>query len=109
MIGKAMLEDFPSLKRKVVPPFYQINMDSFSSLAKSVEGYLLAVVFVDNQTGYLWIYGIKTKDETIKVVKQWYSDIAYLRARHKLVVVMRDNTGEYKSQEIQEFFESVGV
>jgi hypothetical protein len=56
------------------------------------------------------IYGIKTKDETIKVVKQWYSDIADLRARHKLarVVVMRDNAGENKSQEIQEFFESVG-
>ncbi len=31
MIGKATLEDFLSLKRKVVPPLYQINMDSFSS------------------------------------------------------------------------------
>ena len=84
-------------------------MDSFSSSVKSVEGYLHAVVLVDNQTGYRWIYGIKTKDETIKVVKQWYSDIADLRARHKLVVVMCDNACENKSQEIQEFFESVGV
>ncbi len=51
-------------------------------------------MLVDNQTGYRWIYGIKTKDETIKVVKLWYSYIADLRARHKLVVVMSDNAGE---------------
>jgi hypothetical protein len=66
---------------------------------KSVEGYLDAVVLVDNQAGYQWIYGIKNKDETIKVVKQWYSDVADLSARHKLVVVMCDNAGEKKSQE----------
>ncbi len=42
-------------------------------------------------------------------MKQWYCNIAYLRTRHKLVVVMRDNAGENKSQEIQEFFESVGL
>ena len=71
-----------------------MNMDSFSSSVKSVEGYLHAVVLVDNQTGYRWIYGIKTKDETIKVVKQWYSYIADLHARHKLVVVMSDNACE---------------
>ncbi len=59
----------------------------------SVEGYLHAVVLVDNQTGYWWIYDTKTKAETIKVVKQWYSYIAYLCARHKLVVVMLDNAG----------------
>jgi hypothetical protein len=35
MIGKATLEDFPSLKRKVVPPLFLINMDSFSSSVKS--------------------------------------------------------------------------
>jgi hypothetical protein len=78
-------------------------------ISQAVEGYLHAVVLVDNQPGYRWIYGIKTKDETIKVVKQWYSDIADLLARHKLVVDMRDNAGENKSQKIQEFFESLGV
>ena len=52
---------------------------------------------------------MKTKDEMIKVVKQWYSDIADLRAKHKLVIVMLDNAGENKSTEIKEFFASVGV
>ena len=52
---------------------------------------------------------MKTKDEMISVVKRWYSDIADLRAKHKLVVFVRDNAGENKSKDIKEFFESVGV
>ena len=34
----------------------------------------------------------------LKVVKRWYGDIADLWAKHKLVVLMRDNAGEYKSE-----------
>ncbi len=44
-------------------------MDSFSSAVQSVEGYLHPVVFIDNYTRYHWLYGIKTKDETVRVVK----------------------------------------
>ena len=99
MLGKAHLEDFPQRRKKVVPPLYQINMDSFSSSVKSIEGFFHAVVIVDSHSGYRWIYGMKTKDEMINVVKRWYSDIADLRAKHKLVIVMRDNTDENKSAE----------
>ena len=54
---------------------------------------------------------MKLKSDMLKVVKKWFSDIADLRQKHKLVIVMRDNAGEYKSQEpeIIDFFESVGV
>ncbi len=54
---------------------------------------------------------MKAKSDMLKVVKKWYSDsdIADLRQKHKLVVVMRDNAGENKSYEIIEFFESIGV
>ena len=110
MLGKAHLEDFPQRRKKVVPSLllYQINMDSFSSSVKSIEGYFHAFVIVDNHSGYLWIYGMKTKDELemLKVVKQWYSDIADLRAKYKLVIVMWDNAGEIQSTGIKEFFES---
>jgi hypothetical protein len=37
------------------------------------------------------------------------SDIAYLLAKHILVVVVRDNDSENKSQEIKDFFESKGI
>ena len=52
---------------------------------------------------------MKTKDQRINVVKRWYSDIADLRTEHRLVVVVCDNAGEKKSQEIKEFFELKGI
>ncbi len=73
-------------------------MDSFSSSVKSIEGYIHAIVFVDAATGNSWIYGIKTKAGIIKVLRTWYSQIADLRTKHELVVSMRDNAFEYKSE-----------
>ncbi len=35
-LSSGTLKDLPKLIRKVVPPLYQINMDSFSSSVKSV-------------------------------------------------------------------------
>ena len=54
-----------------------------------------AIVFVDAATGYRWLYGMKTKDNAIKALRTWYADIADLRTKHKLVVLMRDNASEY--------------
>ncbi len=54
-------------------------------------------VFIVSATGYRWIYGLKTNDEALNVVKRWYANNADLSAKHKLVVLMRDNPGEYKS------------
>ncbi len=51
----------------------------------------------------------ENESEMLKVVKKWYSDIAVLRQKHKLLVVMRDNGGENESQEIVDFFESMGI
>ncbi len=52
MLEKATLEEYPGARGQKVPPLYQINMDSFSSSIKSIEGYNHAVVLVDNQTGF---------------------------------------------------------
>ena len=109
MIGKSTLEDLPKLKDRATKPLWQVNMDSFSSSVTSIEGYNHAVVIADCNTGYRWLYGMKVKSDMLKVVKKWYSDIADLRQKHKLVVVMRDNAGENKSHEIIEYFESIGV
>ena len=52
---------------------------------------------------------MKTKDDAIKALRTWYADIADLRTKHKLVVLMRDNASEYKSEEMMQFLESKGV
>ncbi len=84
MIGKATLEDFPKAKRLINQPLYQVHMGSFSSSVKSIEGYNHVIVFVDAATGYRWIYGLKSKDDAIKTLRKWYSDIADLRTKHKI-------------------------
>ena len=88
MIGKSTMEDLPKLKDRADEPLGQVNMDSFSSSVPSIEGYNHAVVFVDCNSGYRWLYGMKLKSDMLKIVKKWYSDIADLRQKHKLVVVM---------------------
>ena len=42
------------------------------------------------------LYGMKLTSDMLKIVKKWYSDIAILRQKHKLLVVMRDAAGENK-------------
>jgi hypothetical protein len=111
MIGKSSLEDFPTLRSRADRPLKHVNIDSFSSSVVSIEGYSHAVVIVDCHSGYRWLYGMKTKDDMLKVIKKWYrySDIADIREKHDLVVVMRDNARENKSQEKMEFIQSTGA
>ena len=88
MIVKCTLEDRTKLKDRSKEPLHQVNLDIFSSSVQSIEGYFYAVVLVDCNSGYPWIYGMKLKSDMLKVVKKWYSDIAILRQKHKLLVVM---------------------
>ena len=45
----------------------------------------------------------------IDVAEQWFAEIADLRQKYQLYVVMRDNAGEYVSMKINAFFTSKGV
>ena len=89
MIGKSTLEDLPKLKSRATEQLAQVNMDLFSSSVQLVEGYNYACVFVDYNTGYRWIYGMKLKSEMLKLVKKWYSSIAVLR--QKALVIIKTN------------------
>ncbi len=60
-------------------------------------------IFVECNSGFRWIYCMKSKDEMLKVTKKWYADIADLLQKYQLVVFMRDNAGENKSQGIINF------
>ena len=109
MMGKSHLNNKPGRKERSDKPLSRVYMDIFSSSVTSIEGHNYALVITDDCTGYRWLYGLKTKDDILRAVKKWYSDIAVLRETHTLLVVLRDNAGENKSKEIIEFFESMGV
>jgi hypothetical protein len=59
---------------------------------------------VDDCTGFKWLYGLKTKDEALDVVKRWMAEISDLRAIYLLLVVMTDNAGENKSKVLSDYF-----
>ena len=80
-----------------------------SSKIISIEGYSYAAILTDDCSGYRWEYVLKTKDEMLDAAKQWYADIAELRQKYTLMVVMRDNAGENTSKAINDFFTEKGV
>ena len=79
MILKSTLEDLPKFKDRAKEPFHQVNMEIISYSVQSIAGYFYAVVLVDCNSGYQWIYGMKLKSDMLKVVKKWYIYIAILR------------------------------
>ena len=85
MVGKAHLAAYPDRKERATQPLQRVHMDLITSSVKSIEGYLYALVVVDDATDYRWVYGLKTKCENFAAVKKWYSDIADLRARFPLI------------------------
>ncbi len=110
MIDKATLEDFPKAKRPISKPLYQVHMDFSLSSVKSMEGCTHAIILVDAARGYIWIYGMKTKNDAIKALRTWYShgDIVDLRTKHKMVVLLLDNASQHESEELMQFLESKG-
>ena len=68
-----------------------------------------APFFVDDHTGYKWLYGLKTKDEALNTAKRWMAEIADLREKHPLLVGMRDNAKENSSKAICDYFTPMGV
>ena len=109
MAGKGRQQAYPNEKERATVPLERVYIDSFSSSVVSIEGYSYALVIVDCATDMRWIYGMRTKDDTLPRIKKWYSDIADLRAKFPLIQVCRDNAGENKSQVICDFIESVGA
>jgi hypothetical protein len=109
MIGKSQLNDKPESIKRAEKPLAKVNFDLISSSVTSIEGYNYCAVFTDDCSEYRWAYGLKTKDELVDAVKQWYAEIADLREKYQLLVVMRDFAGENMSQEIQDFFTDKGV
>ena len=100
MIGKSQLNDKPESIKRAEKPLAKVNFDLISSSVTSIEGYNYCAGFTDDCSEYRWAYGLKTKDELIDVVKQWYAEIADLREKYQMLVVMRDFAGENMSHEI---------
>ena len=109
MIGKSQLNNYPDSIPRADLPLKKVTFDLITSKITSIEGYNYGAILTDDCSEYRWEYGLKTKDDMIDVAQQWYAEIAELRQKYQLLVVLRDNAGENSSKEIKDFFTSKGV
>ena len=109
MIGKAQRNNRPGPIMKHFKPMAQVHWDVLTASFTSIEGYKYALLLVDKSTRFMWLHGLKTKDELLKEVRKWWADTGPIRVRHPLLCMMRDNAGEGKSAEVDDFFEPKGV
>ena len=58
---------------------------------------------------YRWVYGLKEKSDANAAARKWICDIANIRARHVLQILIRVNAGELKSADLNTYMESVDV
>ncbi len=52
---------------------------------------------------------MEKKDDILGVCKRWFAEIADLRVKYHLLMVMRANGGENTSKELNDFFTENGV
>jgi transposase InsO family protein len=83
-------------------------MDIMTSSITSIEGYDYALIITDDTSMYRWAYGLKTINEANAMVRKWIADIADVRDRHKMEVLIRDNASELKSKDLTAHLESLG-
>ena len=88
MLGKSTLEDYPGLMEPAQHPLEMVHMDLYSSLVPSIEGYNHALIWTDSHGDLRWQYGVKTKDDTLGMAKRWFTEIADLRSKFPLRIVV---------------------
>ncbi|MCO5562243.1 hypothetical protein L7F22_015869 [Adiantum nelumboides] len=72
---------------------------------KSHGGASYYVTFIDNATRQVWIYAMKSKNETFSYFKKFLSSVE-TQSKHKLKALCSDNGGEYVSKEFADFYSS---
>jgi hypothetical protein len=57
----------------------KVYFDVIVSSITSIKGYNYAALFVDDCTGFQWLYGMKkTRDQVVDVAKRWMAEIGDL-------------------------------
>ena len=103
------MQNVPGPAKRATRSLGNVNFDLIVSTILSFEGYFYTALFVDDHTANKWLYRLKTMDEALDTAKRWMAEIADLRKKYPLLVVMRENTKENGSKAICNYFTSTGV
>ncbi len=101
----------PSTPR-LVSPCRLVAMDLLTSPVTSHGGSKYALVLVDYDTKYTWVYFQKSKtdDETLLSISNWTKHLALSNVKVASVMTLRsDNGGEFVNKKLTDFLLSSGI
>jgi hypothetical protein len=89
MVGKATLQLYPHRKDSATRPLEQAHVDLLSGWVTSLEGYNHAIVITNDVTMFLWVYGLKTKNNANTIIRRWVSDISDISEQHPIKMIIQ--------------------
>jgi hypothetical protein len=75
--------------------YFQMDLMDMISYRKYNDGYGYGLVIVEIRSRYVWVYKVKSKDETWKALKEWLSDWDFNDGLGEKKVVYTDEGGEF--------------
>ncbi|CAL9026180.1 unnamed protein product [Prunus brigantina] len=107
--GKMHRMSFPTSHSRATMPFQCIHSDVWGpSAVKSINGYRYYVNFVDECTGFMWLYPIFNKSDVFGVFKKFYAMLTN-QYDAKVKIFQTDGGGEFTSTLFTAFLDSKGV
>ncbi|KAI5327629.1 hypothetical protein L3X38_027025 [Prunus dulcis] len=109
LFGKMHRLPFPSEHVRSKIAFQRIYSDVWGpSRNKSIDGYRYYVSFVDECTGFLWLYPLLNKSGVFEIFLKFYAFICTQFGAH-LQYFQSDGGGEFNSLQFASFLDSKGI
>ena len=89
-------------------PFKCIHADLTGPFDEAIGGYCYACVFNDDCSRHVWVYYLKTKDQTLRTFRSFVSMVEN-QTGYQLVFFQSDRGGEFMSKEFDDFLEEKGI
>ncbi|GJZ09318.1 retrovirus-related pol polyprotein from transposon TNT 1-94 [Tanacetum coccineum] len=74
----------------------------------SINGKKYILMIVDNYSRYIWVYFLRSKDETLEIIKKFIAQ-AQLNYKAKVCKSRTDNGTEFKNTSLKAHYEKLGI
>jgi transposase InsO family protein len=109
MLGKNIKKYFPVSNKRAKVILELIHSDVCGPLSTpSLNGHVYYVIFIDDFSRKLWMYLMKTKNETFKKFHEFKALIENL-TRKRIRILRSDNGGEYESHQFENIDKEAGI
>jgi hypothetical protein len=105
----ATLQPDPKRNDRATCPLERVHIDLLTGGVTSLEGYDYAMVVTNDTTMHQWVHGLKTKDDSSAMIRKSVCNISYIRDRHLIKIILRDNSGKLKCKTRNGFIERLGT